>query len=32
LPRQLVPEPWPEVPEEWNAFCHYQESLSHVVT
>lgn len=32
LPRQLVPEPWPEVPEEWNAFCHHQESLSHAVT
>lgn len=32
LPRQLVPEPWPEVPEEWNAFLHHQQSLSNAVT
>jgi hypothetical protein len=29
LPRQLVPEPWPEVPEEWNAFLMHQDALSH---
>jgi hypothetical protein len=29
LPRQLVPEPWPEVPEEWNTFVMHQEALSH---
>jgi hypothetical protein len=30
LPRQLVPEPWPEVPQEWNTFLTHQEALSHV--
>ena len=30
LPRQLVPEPWPEVPEEWNTFVMHQGALSHV--
>ncbi|HSJ54161.1 MAG TPA: transposase [Anaerolineae bacterium] len=30
LPRQLVPEPWPEIPEEWNTFLMHQKALSHV--
>lgn len=30
LPRQLVPEPWPEVPEEWNTCLMHQKALSHV--
>jgi len=30
LPRQLVPEPWPDVPEEWNMFAMHQDALSHV--
>jgi len=30
LPRQLAPEPWPEVPQEWNTFLMHQEALSHV--
>ena len=31
LPRQLVPEPWPDVPEEWNTLLNHQPSLSHAV-
>lgn len=30
LPRRLAPEPWPEVPQEWNTFLMHQEALSHV--
>ena len=30
LLRQLIPEPWPEVPQEWNTFLTHQEALSHV--
>jgi len=29
LPRQLVPEPWPEVPAEWSLFAMHQDALSH---
>jgi len=29
LPRQLVPEPWPEVPEERNTLLLHQDALSH---
>ena len=32
LPRQLVPEPWPEVPEQWSTFVMHQDALSHVTT
>jgi hypothetical protein len=28
LPRQLVPEPWPDVPEEWNTSLNHHLSLS----
>jgi hypothetical protein len=31
LPRQLVPEPWPDVPEEGSVFLNHQQSLSHAV-
>jgi hypothetical protein len=31
LPRQLVPEPWPEVPEQWSTFVMRQDALSHIV-
>lgn len=30
VPRQLVPEPWPEVLEVWNTFLMHQKALSHV--
>ncbi len=29
LPQQLVPEPWPEVPEEWNTVLMHQKAQSH---
>jgi hypothetical protein len=32
LPRQLAPEPWPEVPEECNPFPSHQHALSHAPT
>jgi len=30
LPRQLVPESWPEAPEGWNPFPMHQKALSRV--
>jgi hypothetical protein len=29
LPRQLLPEPWPELPLEWNAFLNQPLELAH---
>jgi hypothetical protein len=31
LPRQLVPEPWPDVPEQWSPCLDHEQSLSHAV-
>jgi hypothetical protein len=32
LPRQLLPESWPDVPCEWNTFVTHQLTISNVVT
>jgi hypothetical protein len=29
VPQRLAPEPWPEVPEAWPAFCLHNEVLSY---
>jgi len=29
LPRQLLAEPWPDIPEEWNAFATHQKTPVH---
>lgn len=31
LPRRLVPEPWPDVPQEWSTFVNHEQCLSHSV-
>ena len=30
LPRQLLAEPWPDIPEEWHAFATHQKAPAHV--
>jgi len=31
LPRQLLPEPWPEIPEQWTLCLMHQNAQSHVL-
>jgi hypothetical protein len=30
VPRQLVPEPWPEMPQEWSPLVIHQDALANV--